>query len=66
MIPKTVLERLDIPLPDLDTQGRITTIHALAQREGRLLHSLAHRRQQRTGLVLREQARLAQHRHHPQ
>ncbi len=65
MVPKTVLERLDIPLPDLDTQGRITTIHALAQREGRLLHSLAHRRQQRTGLVLRERARLAQHRHHP-
>ena len=66
MIPKTVLERLDIPLPDLDTQGRITTIHALAQREGRLLHSLAHRCQQRTGLLLREQARLAQHQHHPQ
>ncbi|MXW41275.1 MAG: restriction endonuclease subunit S [Synechococcus sp. SB0668_bin_15] len=61
MVPKTVLERLDVPLPDLDTQGRIAAIHALTQQEGRLLHTLAHRRQQRTGLMLRERATLTQH-----
>lgn len=66
MVPKAVLERLDVPLPDLATQRRIAAIHALAQREGRLLRQLAHRRQQRTGLMLCEQARLAQHHHHPQ
>ncbi|KKZ13033.1 MAG: hypothetical protein TE42_01890 [Candidatus Synechococcus spongiarum SP3] len=64
MIPKTVLERLDIPLPDLDVQRRITTIHALAQREDHLLRQLAHRRQQRTGFMLNEWAKLTQH--HPQ
>ena len=66
MIPKAVVEQLDIPLPDLDTQRRIATIHDLAQREGRLLHKLAHRRQQLTGLMLREQARLAPQQNHSQ
>lgn len=66
MIPKAVLERLDVPLPDLDTQRHIAAIHALAQQEGRLLHKLAHRHQQHTGLMLRERARLAPRQHHPQ
>ena len=66
MVPKAVLERLDVPLPDLDTQRRIAAVHALTQQEGRLLHQLAHRRQQHTGLLLRELARLPQCQHHPQ
>lgn len=61
MVPKAVLERLDVPLPDLDTQRRIAAIHALARQEDRLLHTLAHRRQQHTGLMLRQRARLTQH-----
>ena len=65
MVPKAVLEHLDIPVPELDTQRRIAVIHRLAQQEGRLLHSLARYRQQRTGLVLRERARLAQHQETP-
>ena len=69
MVPKTVLERLHIPLPDLDTQRRIATIHALAQREGHLLRQLAQRRQDRTGFMLNELAKLTpqhEHQHHPQ
>ena len=66
MVPKTVLERLHIPLPDLDTQRRITAIHALAQREGHLLRQLAQRRQDLTGFMLREWASLAQQQDYPQ
>lgn len=60
MIPKTVLERLDIPLPDLETQHRIAAMDALARREGGLLRELADRREQFNSLILSERARLAQ------
>ena len=59
MIPMTALKRLEIPLPDLDTQRRIGTIHALARREGSLLRELADCRERFTRLVLSEQAKLA-------
>lgn len=41
MVPKAVLERLDVPLPDLDTQRRIAAVHPLTQQEGHLLRQLA-------------------------
>ena len=64
MIPKAVLERIDIPLPDLATQNRIVAIHALVKHESSLLRELAERRERLTGLILTEQARLA-HREGP-
>lgn len=66
MIPKTVLERLDIPLPDLETQHRIAAMDALARREGGLLRELADRREQFNSLILSERARLAQQQGYPQ
>jgi hypothetical protein len=66
MIPKGVLERLDIPLPDLETQHRIATMDALARREGGLLRELADRREQFNSLILSERARLAQQQGYPQ
>ena len=50
MIPKAVLEQLDIPLPDLATQSRIMAIHALAMHESALLRKLAERRERLTSL----------------
>ena len=41
MVPKTVLEQLDVPLPDPATQRHIAAIHGLARQEGRLLAKLA-------------------------
>lgn len=66
MVPKTVLERLDIPLPDLKTQHRIAAMDALARREGGLLRELADRRGQFNSLILSERARLAQQQGYPQ
>lgn len=59
MIPMAVLERLDIAVPDLQTQRRIVNLDALAKREGRLLRDLAERREQLTSLILGEAAKLA-------
>ena len=59
MIPLSALERLDIPLPDLDTQSRIVAIRALAKHESSLLRELADCRERLTSLVLKELARLA-------
>ena len=66
MIPKAVLERLDIPLPDLETQHHIATVDALARREGGLLRELADRREQFNSLILSERARLSQQQGYPQ
>ena len=52
MIPKTVLERLEIPLPDLATQQQIATIDTLARRESDLLRELADQRHRFHNLVL--------------
>ncbi len=57
MIPKTVLERLEVPLPDLETQTRIVAIHKLAKREGTLLRNLADRREQLSSIILAERTR---------
>lgn len=57
MIPKSVLERMDIPLPDLETQHRIISIHRLAKREGSLLRALADRREQFASIILAGHAR---------
>ena len=66
MIPKAVLDRLDIPLPDVETQHHIATMDALARREGNLLRELAGRREQFNSLILSERARLAQQQGYPQ
>lgn len=59
MIPKPVLERLDIPLPNLEMQRRIVEMHALASREVSLLRELTARREQLHTLVLGEAAKAA-------
>jgi restriction endonuclease S subunit len=58
MISMAVLERLDIAVPDLQTQRRIVDLDALAKSEGRLLRTLATRREQLTSLILGEAAKL--------
>lgn len=59
MVPMSVLERLEIAVPDLQTQHRIVNLSALSKREGRLLHELAARREQLTNFILGEAAKLA-------
>lgn len=66
MIPKGVLERLEIPLPDLETQHHISTVDALVRREGGLLRELADRRAQFHSLILSERARFAAKQGYPQ
>ncbi|MBB4020216.1 MULTISPECIES: restriction endonuclease subunit S domain-containing protein [Actibacterium] len=57
MIPKAVLEQLEVPLPDLQTQSLIVSVHKLAKREGSLLRDLADRREQLSSIILAERAR---------
>lgn len=59
MIPMAVIERLDIDVPDLQTQRKIVNLDALAKHEGRLLRDLAARREKLTSLILGEAAKLA-------
>ena len=59
MIPKTALEQLEVPLPDLETQARIISIHKLVKREGSLLRDLAERREQLSSIILTECAHAA-------
>ncbi|WP_186394163.1 restriction endonuclease subunit S [Stappia sp. TSB10GB4] len=59
MIPMTVLENLDIPVPELRTQNLIVELAALARQEGRLLHQLATRREHLVTSILGEAAKLA-------
>ena len=66
MIPKAALARLEIPLPNLATQRRIVTIHALAKRESSLHRELADCRERLTRLILTERAQLADHKGRPQ
>lgn len=66
MISKAVLERIDVPLPDLATQSRIVAIHALAKQESSLLRELADRRERLTSLVLTERAKHAHQEGFPQ
>lgn len=57
MIPMAVLERLEIAVPNLQTQRRIVEANALARREGRLLRELAACREKFMSLVLGEAAK---------
>lgn len=59
MVPKASLDDLQIDVPDLETQGRIVAIDALAQREEVLMHQLASKKRQLTNLVLAERAKCA-------
>ena len=59
MIPKSVLEQLEIPLPNLEAQHQIVAINELARREGSLLHRLADCREQLASLLLDQRAQLA-------
>jgi restriction endonuclease S subunit len=59
MVSISALGRLDIPVPDLETQRRIVEADALAKREARLLCQLAARREQLFSLILGDAARHA-------
>lgn len=59
MIPMSVLERLEIAVPDIPTQRRIIEFSSLARREGRLLRDLAARREQLASIILGEAAKAA-------
>lgn len=57
MIPMTVIENLDIPVPDLRTQEHIIKLSGLARQEGRLLHQLAARREDLVTSILGKAAK---------
>ncbi len=57
MIPMSVLQRLNITVPDLPTQRLIIELDALARREGILLGELAIRRKQLLTAILSEAAK---------
>ncbi|MCE8438481.1 restriction endonuclease subunit S domain-containing protein [Rhodovulum sulfidophilum] len=59
MIPKTVLENLEIAVPDLPTQKSIVELNALARQEGQLLRQLAARRETLLSAILGEAAKAA-------
>ncbi|MBB4023818.1 restriction endonuclease subunit S domain-containing protein [Actibacterium naphthalenivorans] len=59
MIPKTVLENLEIAVPDLTTQKSIVELNALARQEGQLLRRLAARRENLLSAILGEAAKAA-------
>lgn len=59
MIPMSVLERLDIEVPDLHTQHCIVELNALARQEARLLGAITARRGQLVSTILAEAARAA-------
>lgn len=59
MIPKTVLENLEIAVPDLPTQKSIVELNALARQEGQLLRQLAARRENLLSAILGEAAKAA-------
>lgn len=58
MIPKAALERLEICVPDLESQLTIVRVDTLARREADLLRDLAERRLQFHNLILSDHARL--------
>jgi len=59
MIPMAALERLEIAVPDLQTQRRIVDLNSLVRREGHLLRELATRREQLVSLILGSAANIA-------
>lgn len=52
MIPKSALEELEVPVPDLATQSHILEIANLQQREQQLLSAIAEKRTQITNQIL--------------
>ena len=66
MIPKAALERLEICVPDIETQNLIVSIDALARREAELMHDLADRRLQFHNLILGDHALAASAQEHLQ
>ena len=52
MIPKSALEELEVPVPDLATQSHILKIASLQQREQHLLAAIAEKRVQVTNQIL--------------
>lgn len=60
MIPKSCLDRLEVPVPDLETQRRIVEIDALAKREHELSKMLADKKLEFTSFALLQQVRKAQ------
>jgi hypothetical protein len=60
MIPKSFLDDLEVPLPDLATQRLIVELHSLARRECALSQRLAEKKLEFTNFVLLQQARQAQ------
>lgn len=61
MIPMTVVEKLEIAVPDLPTQKRIVELDSLARREGQLLRRLATLREELFSAILGEAAKAADH-----
>ena len=59
MIPMSVLENLEIAVPDLPTQKRIVELDSLARQEGHLLRQLAARREGLLSAILGEAAKAA-------
>lgn len=66
MIPKAVLERADILVPNLETQRRVVTTYTLSRREGDLLRELADRKEQHADLILRKEVARASRQSPPQ
>lgn len=59
MISKSSLESLEVPVPDLKTQGLIVQVGQLAARETSLLHELAEKRHNLSSLILDDLANAA-------
>ena len=60
MVPMSALEKLDIPVPTLQSQQRIVELATLARREGALLRQLAERREALANTLLIEAAKAAE------
>ena len=57
MVPRSSLDTLDIDVPDLETQRKIVSIDALAERERALSVLAADKRRQLTSLLLADRAK---------
>lgn len=60
MIPRPCIEKLEVALPDIETQKLIVEIDRLASRECALLNELAQKKKMMTNFALIDQVRKAQ------
>lgn len=60
MIPRDHLARLEVDVPDMETQRRIVEVADLVKRESELSELLAHKKSEMMSFVLLEQARKTQ------